>query len=152
MDPGNQSAVADRARLGGGSVGAAGPSTGTAAATDGGTDVPTGGELVVAEVHPDAEGDDRENLGDEYVVFENAGDDPLSLSGWTVEDAAGRTYAFPDGYVLDSGATVTLRTGTGTDTDTELYWGSGAPVWNNDGDTVIVRNSEGDPVLRETYP
>jgi len=47
---------------------------------------------------------------------------------------------------------VTLRTGTGTDTDADLYWGSGAAVWNNDGDTVIVRNSDGDPVLRETYP
>jgi competence protein ComEC len=147
IDPGNQSAVADRARLEGGAV-----TTRTAAptATDGGT--PTGGSLVVTEIAPDPDGPDREHLDDEYVVFENAGDDPLDLSGWTVEDAAGRTYTFPDGYVLDAGATVTLRTGAGTDTDADLYWGSGSAIWNNDGDTVIVRNSDGDPVLRETYP
>jgi len=149
IDPGNQRAVVDRTRLGGGSAPAITPTD--TVATDGGTDAPPGGDLVLAEVHPDAAGDDRENLGDEYVVFENAGDDPLDLTGWTVEDAAGRTYAFPDGYVLDPGETVTLRTGTSTDGDGDLYWGSGSPVWNNDGDTVIVHNSDGDTVLRETY-
>jgi competence protein ComEC len=145
IDPGNRSVVHDRARLGGEAV-----ATATAIATDGGTS--TGGALAIAEVHADAEGTERENLDDEYVVFENAGDDPLDLSGWTVEDEAGRTYTFPDGYVLGAGETVTLRTGAGTDTDSDLYWGSDSPVWNNDGDTVIVRNSDGDAVLRETYP
>ena len=147
VDPGNQSVVADRARLGGDEVT---PRTATPTVTDGGTR--TDGSLVVGEIAPDPDGPDRENLDDEYVVFENTGDDPLDLSGWTVEDEAGRTYTFPDGYVLDAGGTVTLRTGTGTDTDADLYWGSGSAIWNNDGDTVIVRNSDGDPVLRETYP
>ena len=118
-------------------------------ATDGG---PPAGRGVVWEITPDPDGPDGDRLDGEYVVFENAGDEPLDLSGWTVTDAAGRTYTVPDGYVLDAGATVTLRTGTGTDTDADLYWGSGAAVWNNDGDTVIVRNSEREPVLRETYP
>lgn len=147
VDPGNQSVVVDRARLEGDEV-----TTRTAAptVTDGGSR--TDGSLVVTEIAPDPDSPDREHLDDEYVVFENAGDGPLDLSGWTVEDEAGRTYTFPDGYVLDAGATVTLRTGTGTDTDADLYWGSGSAIWNNDGDTVIVRNSDGDPVLRETYP
>ena len=147
IDPGNQSVLVDRARFEGGerTVPTAAPT-----ATDGGT--PTGRSLVVSEINPDPDGPDREHLDDEYVVFENTGDEPLDLSGWTVEDEAGRTYTVPDGYVLAAGATVTLRTGTGTDTDADLYWGSGAAVWNNDGDTVIVRNSDGDPVLRETYP
>ncbi|WP_049936541.1 lamin tail domain-containing protein [Haloplanus natans] len=147
VDPGNQSIVADRARLGGSAVTAR---TAAPTVTDGGTR--TDGTLVVGEIVPDPDGSDRENLDDEYVVFENAGDEPLDLSGWTVEDGAGRTYTVPDGYVLDAGGTVTLRTGTGTDTDADMYWGSGSAIWNNDGDTVIVRNSDGDPVLRETYP
>ncbi|AXG06898.1 MBL fold metallo-hydrolase [Haloplanus rubicundus] len=146
VEPGNQSVLADRARFEGGegTVLTAAPTV-----TDGGT--PTG-RLVVAEINPDPDGPDREHLDDEYVVFENADDEPLDLSGWTVEDEAGRTYTFPDGYVLAAGGTVTLRTGTGTDTDAELYWGLGSAIWNNDGDTVIVHNSDGDPVLRETYP
>ena len=151
IDPGNQSVVAGRARLGGGSDTAPSPAL---TATDGGTDAPAGDRLVVAAVHEDAEGDDRENLDDEYVVFENAGDATLDLTDWRVEDAAGRTYAFPDGYTLDPGETVTVRTGTGAgggDDDGNLYWGSESPVWNNGGDTVVVHNSDNDTVLRETY-
>ncbi|MEF8773994.1 MAG: lamin tail domain-containing protein [Halobacteriales archaeon] len=122
--------------------------TGTATATDGGTPV---GPLEVSAIHEDAAGDDRENLNDEYVVFENAGDEPLDLSGWTVSDEAGRTYTFPDGFELAPGERVTLHTGAGADTATDLYWGAGGPVWNNDGDTVVVRTDDGDVVLQESY-
>ncbi|MDS0260536.1 lamin tail domain-containing protein [Haloarcula sp. S1CR25-12] len=118
-------------------------------ATDGGTQV--GGELAVERIHADAASDDRDNLNDEYVVFENTGTEPLDLSGWTVEDEVGTTYTFPDGFTLDDGSSVTLYTGSGTDTETELYWGSGSPIWNNGGDTIIVHNSEGESVLTETY-
>ena len=57
----------------------------------------------------------------------------------------------PDGYTLPAGETVTLHTGSATDTQTDLCWGSGSPVWNNGGDTVSVRNSDGDIVREETY-
>ena len=79
------------------------------------------------------------------------GEGSLDLSGWTVQDDAGATYTFPDGTTLEAGAEVTLRTGSGEDTSTELYWGSGRPIWNNDGDTVIVTNAAGEQVLTEGY-
>jgi competence protein ComEC len=60
-------------------------------------------------------------------------------------------YQFPDGFELGSGDEVTLRTGSGSDTETDLYWGSGSPVWNNGGDTVIVENNVGEVVLRREY-
>ncbi|WP_311174128.1 lamin tail domain-containing protein [Halobellus ordinarius] len=146
---GSGGAVTERTVLGGGSV-----ATQTEqVVTDGGTTTASAdpAALAVADVNADAAGDDRENLNDEYVVFENTGDDPLELSGWTVEDEVGQTYTFPDGTTLDPGATVTLHTGSGTDTDTDLYWGSGSPIWNNDGDTVIVRTPDGTVVVEETY-
>ncbi|GAB7008709.1 lamin tail domain-containing protein [Halorubrum trueperi] len=115
------------------------------------TSTESGAALEVAAINADAAGDDRENLTDEYVVFENTGDGPIDLSGWTVEDEAARSYAFPYGFALEAGATVTLRSGSGTDTDTELYWGSGSPIWNNDGDTVIVSNGDGAHVLEVSY-
>jgi len=115
-------------------------------ATDGG-----GGNLVIEAIHADADGDDRENLNGEYVVLGNHGETGLELTGWTVGDEAGKTYEFPDGYTLAAGDSVTLYTGAGTDTDDELYWDYGSPVWNNAGDTVFVRNSEGDIVREETY-
>jgi competence protein ComEC len=61
-----------------------------------------------------------------------------------------RTRVRP-GPTLNSGATITLHTGGGTDTETDLYWGSGRPIWNNDGDTVIITTANGDVVLEETY-
>ncbi|WP_058364958.1 lamin tail domain-containing protein [Haloparvum sedimenti] len=153
--PGTTDPVAERARLGGdpvddgsGSDGDATDDTGEETET---TPTESGTALEVAAINADAEGDDRENLNDEYVVFENTGEEAIDLSGWTVEDEAGHSYAFPDGFTLAAGETVTLRTGSGTDTDTELYWGSGSPIWNNDGDTVMLSDDDGERVLEVSY-
>lgn len=114
--------------------------------TDGGTE-----PLAVATVHADAAGPDGDNLADEYVVLENTGEDPLDLTGWTVSDAAGHSYTFAGNTSLAPGATLTLRTGQGTDTEGERYWGLARPIWNNDGDTVTVRDDDGTVVARRTY-
>ena len=143
--PGTNGAVVERARLGDSAVATETESV----ATDGGT--PTGDALVIDTIHADAAGDDRENLNDEYVVFRNTGTEPLDLSGWTVTDAVDKTYTFSEGYTLAADATVTLHTGSGTDNATHLYWDYGSPVWNNGGDTVTVRNSDGERMLQETY-
>ncbi|WP_418286085.1 lamin tail domain-containing protein [Halorubrum sp. DTA46] len=166
--PGTSGDVVERARLGGGPVesdfaaddegrggddetAADGDETGDTAGGNETTSTESDGVPAIAAINADAEGNDWENLNDEYVVFENAGDEPIDLSGWTVEDEAARSYEFPHGFTLDPGATVTLRTGSGTDTDTELYWGSGSPVWNNDGDTVILSNADGERVIEVRY-
>jgi competence protein ComEC len=144
VEPGTEGSITERVRYGGTAV-----TTGTrTAVTDGGT--PTG-NLEIVEINADAEGDDGDNLNDEYVVFENTDDGPLDIGGWTVTDEAGKTYTVPEGVTLESGVQVTLHTGSGEDTATDLYWGQGSPVWNNGGDTVIVRNSDGDIVREETY-
>ena len=124
----------------------------TPVTTDGGTTTATGPTLAVADVNADAAGDDRENLNDEYVVFENTGDATLDLSGWKVREGAGRTYTVPGGFTLGPGERVTLHTGSGTDTASDLYWGQDGPVWNNGGDTVTVVDAEGDTVLEVSYP
>jgi micrococcal nuclease len=110
----------------------------------------TDGRLAVATIHADAEGNDNENLNDEYVVLENTGDTELDLSGWTVADEAGKTYTFGD-VALGAGEQVTLHTGSGTDTGTDAYWGQGSAVWNNGGDTVTVRDADGTVVAERSY-
>lgn len=107
--------------------------------------------LQVAEIHEDADGNDHENLNGEYIVFENTGESSLDLSGWSVSDEADHIYYFPDGFTLEPGQQVTLYTGSGADTDTELYWGSGRAVWNNGGDTIIVKNDASEVVLERSY-
>lgn len=109
------------------------------------------GSLAVANVHADAAGNDHENENGEYVVFENVGGEALDLSGWTVSDEAGHTYRFPTGFTLAAGAQVTLYTGSGSDSATELYWGSDSAIWNNGGDTIIVKSDDGIVVLEESY-
>lgn len=109
-------------------------------------------ERIGISVHADAAGDDRTNLDDEYVIVENTGNTTLDLSGWTITDEAGHTYAFSDGTTLAPGAQLTLHTGAGDDGRTDRYWGASSPVWNNDGDTVILANHDGEPVVTETYP
>jgi competence protein ComEC len=163
VPPGSTDGLVVRERLDGGARGGERTTdsrtrTATPVATDGGSS-PTATEtpdapsvrLSLVRVRADADGNDHENLDDEYVVFENAGESTLDLSGWTVRDAAGHSYGFPDGFALDPGDRVTLYTGSGTDTDDSLYWGSERAVWNNGGDTVTVEDDEGTVVLQETY-
>jgi hypothetical protein len=107
--------------------------------------------LAVVEIRADAPGNDHENLNEEYVGFENTGGTDLELGGWTVRDEADHVYRFPNGYTLAAGETVTLHTGSGTDSQTDLYWGEGRAVWNNGGDTVIVRDADGREVTRREY-
>lgn len=109
------------------------------------------GQLAVASIQADAPGNDHENLNEEYIVFENTGDVPLDLSGWSVRDEADHGYRFPSEFVLDPGDQVTLYTGSGTNTQAELYWGSGRAIWNNGGDTIIVTDDEGEIAIRKEY-
>ena len=107
--------------------------------------------VAIAEAHGDAEGEnDWENLCDEYIVIENREDISLDLTGWTVSDEANHRYFFPS-FVLKAKAAVTLRTGVGRNTESEIFWGSRGPIWNNDGDTIFMRDSEGQLALSLIY-
>lgn len=112
---------------------------------------PAAEALVVDAVHEDASGNDHENENDEWVRFRNTADGPLDISGWTVADEAGHTYRVPEGTTLAPGATVTLYTGSGSDSADSLYWGSDAAIWNNGGDTIVVRTANGETVIRHEY-
>ena len=83
------------------------------------------------------------SLQDEWVEITNKGSSPISLKGWKIEDDGSKhTYTFPS-CMLDSQTAATLYTEEGTDTATELYWGSGNPIWNNDGDTAYLYDDSG---------
>lgn len=103
---------------------------------------PSPADVYISYVHENAAGNDWYNLNDEYIVFTNGGNAADTLTGWRVSDEYGHEYTFP-AFTLSADASVTLYTGSGTDTATELYWGSESPIWNNDGDTVYLRDSTG---------
>ena len=105
--------------------------------------------FVIDEIH---EGRGlTDDVEDEYVTFRNAGDEALNLSGWAVENDDGQRFVFPDGFTLDSGQSVTVHSGRGSDTETDVYWGATNEVWDEAGDTILVRTADGREVLREPF-
>ncbi|RKD85200.1 lamin tail domain-containing protein [Halopiger aswanensis] len=109
------------------------------------------GDIVVSTIHADANGNDHENLNEEYIELTNEGSSSVDMTGWTVSDDADHTYHIPSGFTLDAGESVIIYSGSGSDTDTELYWGSGSAIWNNSGDTIIVTNADGETVINREY-
>jgi endonuclease YncB( thermonuclease family) len=107
-----------------------------------------GADVAITEVRFDADGDDNRNLDDEWVRITNRGEVAVDLGGWVLKDtSATHRYTFPDGFVLEAGAGVTVRTGCGVDTLTDLHWcNEGSAVWNNSGDTAVLLDPSGNVV------
>lgn len=110
--------------------------------------------IDVLDFHWNAEDNDCYNLNDEYVTFKNTCSRSIDMTGWTVKDEANHIYTFPD-FTLMGGAMVTLYTGSGKDTTTELYWDSSGytsnAIWNNDGDTLYLRDISGNLAISYSY-
>jgi len=111
--------------------------------------------IYITTFHFNAVGNDNYNLNDEYVTFGNKCSYSISMGSWTVKDeTASHIYSIPS-FAFQSGETFTLYTGTGTNTNSALYWGrtSGdyAAIWNNGGDTLFLRDSNGNLVLSKSY-
>jgi micrococcal nuclease len=109
-----------------------------------------GRNITIATVHADAAGDDRQNLNDEFIVIKNQGNTPVDFTGWTILDESNHRYLFPS-FTLPPKAKVTLRTGFGKNTQREIFWGSRRPIWNNNGDTIFLRDAEGSLILSYVY-
>ena len=106
-------------------------------------------------IHYDAgPGNEYDSLDNEFVVIRNEDDETVDLSGWTLEDPEdGQVFEFPDGVTFAPGQRLAVVTGHegGPNTDVTLYWGRDAPAWNNDGDTVILRDADENVVARRRY-
>lgn len=85
-------------------------------------------------------------LNGEYIRVHNYCTTAKYLTGWHLSDYGTKhRYAFPSGFKLGAGATVTVYSGTGTRTSTRLYWGrTYGAVWNNTSpERAYLRNSAG---------
>lgn len=74
----------------------------------------------------------------------------MTLTGWTLRDADRHVYRFGT-FRLRPGRTVTVHTGSGDDSRKHLFWGMDNYVWNNDGDTAILKDAGGARVDRCRY-
>ncbi|UZE93604.1 MAG: lamin tail domain-containing protein [Candidatus Pacearchaeota archaeon] len=110
------------------------------------------GCFSIKEFNYDPEGSDCEIPNEEYVIIKNGCDD-INMNGWIIKDSARHVYTFED-FILSSGASFTLHSGSGNDNETDLYWNRGGKcpvVWNNDGDSLFLRDSDEKLVLYYNY-
>jgi hypothetical protein len=84
------------------------------------------------------------SLNGEYVRLTNKTKKTIDLQNWTIRDAAGHVYQISGTHLLGAGKTLYLHTGKGTNghpDSAHRYWGRTGYVWNNGGDTAILRTS-----------
>ena len=109
---------------------------------------PTPARVVITGIAFDPPGDDVQG---EYVTLRNTGGSAVTMTSWTLRDLANNTYTFP-AFTLAAGAEVRIWTRAGTDDARNLFWGRTQAVWNNTGDTAILRDAGGTEIGRYSYP
>jgi hypothetical protein len=114
---------------------------------------PASAAVKVTKIHGDSPGSDggsNKSLNAERVVIRNTGSSAVQLKGWTLRDPASHVYRFGS-FSLGAGKTVSIHTGDGGNSKLHRYWGQEWYVWNNDGDTAILRRPNGALVDKCTY-
>ena len=114
----------------------------------------TGHRIQINEIYYNSPGTDtgsNSSLNAEWVRLYNTSSSKISLTSWTLRDAAGHVFKFAT-YTLGAHSYVKIHTGPGRNTQTDLYWGSGWYIWNNTGDTAILRDNFGHQLDTCTYP
>jgi micrococcal nuclease len=84
------------------------------------------------------------NKKEENVVIEDSCG--VNIEGWSVKDESTKRYVFEE----DAGEKFVLFSGDGLNNGDELYWGKGK-VWNNDKDSIFIRDSDGFLVYYDSY-
>jgi hypothetical protein len=130
-------------------IGAAAASPAFAAAARPSTSVPaTGHRIQIDKIYYNSPGPDtgsNSSLNHEWVRLLNTSGSNISLTHWTLRDAAGHVFVFHR-YTLGAHSTVKIRTGHGTGTQTNRYWNQSWYIWNNTGDTATLADSHGGTV------
>ena len=118
-------------------------------------------EIVLNEVHadPDPNLGDANNDGrvhsddDEFLEFVNIGEIDLDLSGWSISDSLKIRYIFMDGAILNGGCAMVVFGGGDPlgEFGTSQVFSAGSLGLNNAGDTIFLRDDNGEDKLYYQY-
>ena len=88
----------------------------------------------------------------EGLEIQNRGE-AVNLSGWTLTDAEGNVFEFPEQLLFTNGI-VTVYTRAGEDTPIALFWGRSSAVWSVGTDVATLKNASGEvqSTVRITTP
>lgn len=92
----------------------------------------------ITEFRFDPEGPDGDVLDQEFVVITNEGSSGLDISGWTLRDESSlHRHRFGSGTFLPAGESLKV-------TSASPSWDpGGGPVWNNEGDLILLMDESG---------
>jgi hypothetical protein len=107
------------------------------------TSLPTLGELQIDISEVVGTG----NVEEERVIITNNGERLADMAGWTLSDADGNIYTFPNFRLWGNGSSVTVHTRIGQDGSppANFYWGKLESVWSA-GETVTLKNAQGEVI------
>jgi lamin tail-like protein len=109
--------------------------------------------MQIYEIWYNSPGPDRggnTSLNHEWVKLHNTSAASINLAHWTLRDKAGHVFVFGS-YTIKPHGYVTIHTGHGSGTQTDQYWNHSWYIWNNTGDTAILRNQNGNTIASCTY-
>lgn len=97
------------------------------------------------------------SAGNEWIAFLNQCSQACALNGWTIKDDASHIYAFKE-IVLQENQELILYSGQGQNNQTTeqviLFFQNKdkcASVWNDDTDSLFLRDDQGKLVMYEHY-
>ncbi|MEU4805869.1 lamin tail domain-containing protein [Actinosynnema sp. NPDC023587] len=94
----------------------------------------------------------KRTQADEYVEVVNRGTVPADISQWVLgADDAGQDFTFPAGTVLQPGQRIRIYTNEVHPESGGFNYGSGRPIWNDQGDTAKLRDTNGNLVSQFGY-
>lgn len=73
----------------------------------------------------------------------NSGSTTRSLTGYTLRNNLGETYALPPGTVIHDGQPIRIYSGVGVNGEAVLFWGRSQGAWNNLGDCAQLVSPTG---------
>src|SRR5580704_18506929 len=109
--------------------------------------------MQISEIWYNSPGPDyggNSSLNHEWVQLHNQSGSSIDLINWTLRDKAGHIFKFAS-YTIKPHGYVTIHTGKGSGTQTDRYWNRSWYIWNNTGDTAILKNQNGTTIDQCTY-
>jgi hypothetical protein len=112
------------------------------------------GRVLIHEIFYNSPGPDRgsnSSLNAEWVDLRNTSGHPITVTHWTLRDKAGHVYKFNGTFRLRAHKDVRIHTGSGSNTRTDRFWNHGSYIWNNVGDTALLKSASGSVKSRCSY-
>ncbi len=107
-------------------------------------------DVVIATVRN--KGQVKRTQADEYVEVVNRGTAPANISDWVLgADDAGQDFKFPPGTILQPGQRIRIYTNEVHPQWGGYSYGSGRPIWNDQGDTAKLRDTNGNLISKFGY-